>query len=102
MCFENNTDMEQPSVGDKTTGTGTSVFSKDGAIGSMFKGWFSPLLGYLIYKIATDCWNLADGAVGGTAQSIGGPLDKTGMIGKNFKEDGAIGGMIQKNLAEKK
>lgn len=28
----------QPAVGDKTTGTGTSMFSKDGALGSMFNG----------------------------------------------------------------
>lgn len=28
----------QPSAGEKTTGTGTSMFSKDGALGSMFNG----------------------------------------------------------------
>ena len=28
----------QPAAGEKTTGTGTSVFSKDGAVGSMFNG----------------------------------------------------------------
>ncbi|MCJ1361969.1 hypothetical protein MMC16_001070 [Acarospora aff. strigata] len=72
---------QTPAAGEKTTGTGTSVFSKDGAIGSMFK---------------------ADGAVGGTAQAVGGPLDKSGMIGKHFNEDGKIGGMIQENLANKK
>ena len=44
----------------------------------------------------------ADGALGGTAQSIGGPLDKQGAIGKNFNADGKIGGMIQENLANKK
>lgn len=33
----------QPSAGDKTTGGGTSMFSKDGALGSMFNGT-TPLL----------------------------------------------------------
>lgn len=35
------------------------------------------------------------------AQKIGGPLDKEGAIGKNFKADGAIGGTIQEKLANK-
>ena len=45
---------------------------------------------------------LADGAIGGTAQKIGGPLDKGGAIGKHFNADGKIGGMVQENLANKK
>ena len=32
------TDALQPAAGDKTQGTGTSIFSKDGAVGSMFNG----------------------------------------------------------------
>lgn len=44
----------------------------------------------------------ADGALGGTAQKVGGPFDKEGMVGKNFNADGKIGGMIQENLANKK
>ncbi len=32
----------QPAAGEKTTGTGTSMFSKDGAVGSMFNGTESP------------------------------------------------------------
>ena len=32
----------QPAAGEKTTGTGTSMFSKDGAVGSMFNGTASP------------------------------------------------------------
>ncbi|CZR50897.1 uncharacterized protein PAC_00771 [Phialocephala subalpina] len=47
-------------AGEKTTGTGTSAFNKDGAIGSAFK---------------------ADGAIGGTADKIGGPLAQDGAIG---------------------
>ena len=44
----------------------------------------------------------ADGLVGGTAQKMGGPFDKQGSIGHNFNADGTIGGMVQKNLADKK
>ncbi|KAK0636685.1 hypothetical protein B0T17DRAFT_480536 [Bombardia bombarda] len=36
-----------------------------------------------------------EGAVGGTAQKIGGPLDKEGVIGKQFTEHGSIGGTVQ-------
>ena len=32
----------QPAAGEKTTGTGTSMFSKDGALGSMFNGTACP------------------------------------------------------------
>lgn len=44
----------------------------------------------------------ADGAIGGTAQKIGGPLDKEGSIGQHFNSDGKIGSMVQENLADKK
>lgn len=30
--------IEKPGAGDKTQGTGTSIFSKDGAVGKMFNG----------------------------------------------------------------
>lgn len=30
--------LEKPAAGDKTQGTGTSIFSKDGAVGKMFNG----------------------------------------------------------------
>lgn len=45
---------------------------------------------------------VADGAIGGTAQSIGGPFDQQGSVGQHFNADGKIGGMIQENLANKK
>lgn len=45
-------------AGEKTQGIGTPAFSKDGAIGSMFK---------------------AAGAIGGTAQKVGGPFAKHGV-----------------------
>ncbi|KAI9673995.1 MAG: hypothetical protein M1817_002201 [Caeruleum heppii] len=66
-------------AGEKTTGTGTPAFNKDGAIGSMFK---------------------ADGALGGTAQAIGGPFDKKGAIGQHFNADGKIGGSVQETLGQ--
>jgi len=66
-------------AGEKTQGTGTPAFHKDGAIGSMFK---------------------ADGAIGGTAEKVGGPFSKDGAIGKNFKADGAIGGTVHENLGK--
>ncbi|KAK4152331.1 hypothetical protein C8A00DRAFT_44589 [Chaetomidium leptoderma] len=36
-----------------------------------------------------------EGAIGGTAQKIGGPLDKEGMVGKQFTAGGSIGGTVQ-------
>ncbi|KAI4153978.1 MAG: hypothetical protein LQ340_001955 [Diploschistes diacapsis] len=62
-------------AGDKTTGHGTSVFDKQGAIGKHFT---------------------EQGALGGTAQNVGGPFDKEGAIGKQFTTQGGIGGMAQK------
>ncbi|KAI5925293.1 hypothetical protein F4810DRAFT_708680 [Camillea tinctor] len=38
------------------------------------------------------------GAIGGTAQTIGGPLDKEGAIGKQFTTEGSIGGSVQSAL----
>jgi hypothetical protein len=32
---------------------------------------------------------------------LGGPLDKDGMIGKQFTEDGSIGGTVQNTLGGK-
>ncbi|KAK7699080.1 hypothetical protein SLS64_011994 [Diaporthe eres] len=40
----------------------------------------------------------ADGAIGGTAQKIGGPLDKDGAIGKQFTTEGSIGGTVQDKM----
>ncbi len=47
-------------MGQKAQGNGTPAFHKDGAIGSMFK---------------------ADGAIGGTADKVGGPFAKDGFVG---------------------
>lgn len=42
------------------------------------------------------------GAIGGTAQKIGGPLDKEGAISKQFTTEGSIGGTVQSALGGKK
>ena len=89
----------QPAAGDKTQGTGTSIFDKSGAVGSMFNG--TPPHNHIV-DAAADSTFTADGPLGGTAQKIGGPLDKDGAVGKHFNADGKIGGMVQENLANKK
>ena len=43
---------------------------------------------------------LAEGAIGGTAQKIGGPFDKDGAIGKQFTTGGSIGGSVQQTLGK--
>ncbi len=40
--------------------------------------------------------------MGSIAQSIGGPLDKKGVIGKQFTTEGAVGGTVQDHLGGKK
>lgn len=69
----------QTGAGEKMTGQGTSMLSKDGAIGGAFQG---------------------DGAIGSIGNKVGGPFAETGSIGKNFTAEGSIGGTAQK-LAEK-
>ena len=36
-----------------------------------------------------------NGAIGGTAEKIGGPFDKDGIVGKQFTTEGSIGGSVQ-------
>jgi hypothetical protein len=38
---------------------------------------------------------IEDGSVGGTAQKVGGPFDKEGVVGKQFTEGGALGATAQ-------
>ncbi|CAH0004520.1 unnamed protein product [Clonostachys byssicola] len=44
----------------------------------------------------------AEGAIGGTAQKIGGPLDEQGAIGKQFTTGGSIGGTVQDKMGGQK
>lgn len=39
-----------------------------------------------------------DGAIGGTADKVGGPLAADGAIGKHFTDRGAVGGAVQDHL----
>ncbi|GAB7366766.1 hypothetical protein MBLNU230_g0720t1 [Neophaeotheca triangularis] len=72
-------DLGGAPAGEKTTGTGTSVFDKGGAVGSAFK---------------------SDGAIGGTAEKVGGPFSSSGAVGKQFTEQGGIGGSVQSMLGQ--
>jgi hypothetical protein len=40
------------------------------------------------------------GAIGGTAQKVGGPFDKEGAVGSQFRSDGNIGGSVQQELGK--
>lgn len=53
---------------------------------------------YRIETISKLTHGPAEGAIGGVAQKVGGPLDKDGAIGKQFTTDGSIGGTVQENL----
>jgi len=55
-------------------GDGNSALDASGSVGGAFK---------------------PEGAVGGTAQKVGGPFDQKGTFGKHFTEDGALGGTAQ-------
>lgn len=43
---------------------------------------------------------IAEGAIGGTAQAVGGPFSKDGAIGKQFTTQGTIGGTAQDKLGD--
>lgn len=89
----------QPPLGEKTTGTGGSVFDAAGSIGKQFTSAYSispPCLGSQEGGVLMT--NIAEGAIGGAAQKIGGPLDQSGAIGKQFTTGGSIGGMVQGTL----
>jgi hypothetical protein len=57
------------------------AFESDGAVGKQFE-------------------DTKEGTVAGAAQDVGGPLDKHGEVGSKFKEDGPVGGRVEK-AAEK-
>jgi hypothetical protein len=68
-------------MSDLTKDTKPKVFDEQGAIGKQF----------------TD-----KGALGGTAEKIGGPLAKDGAVGKQFTTAGSIGGTVQDNMGGQK
>ncbi|KAI1777559.1 hypothetical protein F4818DRAFT_438892 [Hypoxylon cercidicola] len=40
----------------------------------------------------------SEGAVGGTAQKVGGPFSKEGAVGRQFTDKGSVGGTVQDTL----
>ncbi|KAL7944978.1 hypothetical protein V8C42DRAFT_324228 [Trichoderma barbatum] len=68
-----------PSTG--VNDTKPKVFDKEGTVGQHFT---------------------EEGAIGGTAQMVGGPLDKEGMVGKQFTTEGAVGGTVESIMGGQK
>ncbi|ROT42400.1 hypothetical protein SODALDRAFT_326564 [Sodiomyces alkalinus F11] len=64
-----------------SAGTKPKAFDEQGAVGHQFT---------------------EQGAIGGTAQKVGGPLSSEGMIGKQFTTEGAIGGNVQEAMGGQK
>lgn len=85
-------------MAETSQGQKPSAFDAQGMIGKQFT---SEYLSSTAYS-AADLLFIAEGAVGGTAQKIGGPFDKEGAIGKHFNADGTLGGTVQNNLGDKK
>lgn len=82
-------------MGEKTTGA-TSMFDKEGAIGKQFTSEFLDMR--LLFE-PSSILAIGGGAIGGTAQAVGGPFDEKGAIGSKFTEKGSIGGAVQEQLA---
>ena len=80
-------------AGEKATGHGGSVLDKTGAIGKQFTGKWAARGAVCFLTLNLY---IAEGAIGGTAQKIGGPFDKEGSIGKQFNPDGSLGGTAQR------
>ncbi|KAI0179922.1 hypothetical protein GGR52DRAFT_568689 [Hypoxylon sp. FL1284] len=51
-----------------------AAFDREGAVGRQFT---------------------SEGAVGGTAQKVGGPFAREGAVGRQFRDDGSVGGSVQ-------
>ncbi|CAD0086322.1 unnamed protein product [Aureobasidium mustum] len=81
-------------AGEKTTGTGTSAFSADGAIGKQFTGMSTTTEKHRSMANQT----LAGGNIGQIGEKVGGPFSSQGAIGKQFTTEGSIGGTVQQNL----
>lgn len=86
------------SAAETAQGQKPSAFDAQGMVGKQFTSQY-----YFLPQPFMANWFLsAEGAIGGTAQQIGGPFDKEGAIGKHFNPDGALGGTVQGNLGDKK
>jgi hypothetical protein len=86
------------SAAETAQGEKPSAFDAQGMVGKQFTSQYTiPPAPHL-----ADLLVPAEGAIGGTAQKIGGPFDKEGAIGKHFKADGTLGGTVQEKLGDKK
>lgn len=74
------------------------VFDAEGAIGKQFTGESTGKVRLKTNDRCTDSSSAENGALGGAAQKIGGPLDKDGAIGKQFTTEGSIGGTAQDKM----
>jgi hypothetical protein len=86
------------SAAETAQGEKPSAFDAKGMIGKQFTSQSSTIIPPNIANLLF----IAEGAIGGTAQKVGGPFDKEGIIGKQFNTDGALGGSVQGNLGDKK
>lgn len=79
------------------------AFDAKGAIGGAFTGMFVLMLVRIhghnrVFTARKLISSAENGALGGAAQSVGGPFDKEGAIGKQFTTEGGIGGSVQNAL----
>lgn len=79
-----------------------NALDAQGMIGKQFTGKAPPFLpsrrhrsGKTILTARILTTAAENGALGGAAQKIGGPLDKEGVVGKQFTTEGALGGTVQ-------
>ncbi|KAI0841116.1 hypothetical protein F5Y06DRAFT_293603 [Hypoxylon sp. FL0890] len=77
------------------------AFDAQGSIGKQFTGESPFDISYNKDPVETSLLSIEEGAIGGTAQKVGGPLDKEGMVGKQFTTEGSIGGSVQSALGGK-
>ncbi|CAM1507481.1 Fc.00g071220.m01.CDS01 [Cosmosporella sp. VM-42] len=89
----------QQSVEDKSTNTSKPV-TANAPIGGASLGGTVPKA--MDAQGAVGKQFTEQGSIGGTAQMIGGPLDKQGLIGKHFTQEGSIGGSVQNAMGGEK
>lgn len=80
--------------------TKAKAMDAQGAIGKQFTSQYPPLIPTSSTHLKKEKINNyeAEGALGGAAQKVGGPLDKDGMIGKQFTTEGSLGGTVQDKM----
>jgi hypothetical protein len=83
-----------------------SPFDAQGSIGRHFTASSLPAPSYFI-KIRREpavgssiliLCPQTDGVIGGTADKVGGPFSKEGVVGRQFTETGSVGGTVQDGL----